>query len=140
MVSIFTDGACVPNPGNGGWAFVVLRDGQIIFQDQGRDKHTTSNRMELTAILKALEWVKDIDENIIIYSDSTYSVNSITVWYKKWAKKKKIIKSRLNLDLIKPCVDLYVSRRNLQITWIRGHNGNKYNEYTDGLAVEAMRM
>ena len=118
---IFTDGACQGNPGRGGWAAVTIRDGQrhII---SGNDRHTTNNRMELTAAIKGLEGAPR-DQEVVIYTDSQYLVNTMTRGWKRNA----------NLDLWEK-LDQLCKDRKVTWKWVRGHQGTPGNEIADKVA------
>ena len=143
-IKIYTDGACVGNPGPGGWAAIILMENEKkeLF---GGEKLTTNNRMELTAAIKALEYC-DAQEGkqpslkqIRIYTDSTYVKEGITVWINNWEKNnwktadKKNVK---NVDLWKKLKDLVKSKQ-IEWCWIKGHSGNTMNDLADKLAKEA---
>ena len=135
MIQIYTDGACFPNPnGFGGWAFVAANDNDIKYIESGNERNTTNNRMELTAILMAMQWC---DKGTYIYSDSQYCVNAITKWYDNWVKANKL-DERCNIDLIADANELY-KEKNLKLKWVKGHNGNVYNETADDWASSEMR-
>jgi ribonuclease HI len=137
---IFTDGACLGNPGPGGYAAVITiaGDEQIIV---GRDRSTTNNRMEMTAAIKALEAVSK-DLPIVIHSDSQYVIKGATEWLRGWKAKgwrKADGKPVMNQDLWMQMDALMVGR---QITWkwVKGHAGHPENERVDSLANwEAVR-
>ena len=84
IIKIYSDGSCIGNPGPGGWAAIILEKNKKkeIF---GGEKITTNNRMELTAVIKALNLIKN-ESKISIYSDSKYIINGITIWMKNWKK------------------------------------------------------
>ena len=84
MIEVYTDGSCLGNPGTGGWAFLILNEGLII-NHFGYQPDTTNNQMELTATIKALEYIKENDE-ITIFTDSSYVKNGITSWLINWKK------------------------------------------------------
>lgn len=135
MIQIYTDGSCFPNPnGFGGWAFVATHHGKEIYKQAGSAQNTTNNRMELHAILQALQWIQQ--DEVYIYSDSQYAVNSITIWFEGWQKTGKINK-RSNIDLIKPCYDICMTK-NVKIFWIKGHNNNRFNDMADDLCNNQM--
>jgi ribonuclease HI len=137
---IFTDGACLGNPGPGGYAAVITiaGDEQIIV---GRDRSTTNNKMEMTAAIKALEAVSK-DLPIVIHSDSQYVIKGATEWLRGWKAKgwrKADGKPVMNQDLWMQMDALMVVR---QITWkwVKGHAGHPENERVDSLANwEAVR-
>jgi ribonuclease HI len=137
---IFTDGACLGNPGPGGYAAVITIAGeeQIIV---GRDPTTTNNKMEMTAAIKALEAVSK-DLPIVIHSDSQYVIKGATEWLRGWKAKgwrKADGKPVMNQDLWMQMDALMVGR---QITWkwVKGHAGHPENERVDSLANwEAVR-
>ena len=120
MIEIYTDGACIGNPGPGGWGVVILNGSQNRFLSGG-DSSTTNNRMELTAVIEAL---KNVDDNdVTIYSDSTYVINTIT---KGWKKNK-------NQDLWE-LLEKLLFKKNVTWKWVKGHSGNEFNEKADQLA------
>ena len=137
---IYTDGACSGNPGPGGWGAVILDEEKNETNISGREKNTTNNRMELMAPIMALKKIKKTSE-VIIYTDSTYLKNGITIWIKKWEKNnwkntnKKPVKNK----------DLWIILNELskeQIIdwrWVKAHAGNKYNEIADKLATKAIK-
>jgi ribonuclease HI len=136
-VIIYTDGACSGNPGPGGWAAVLMYNG-VEKEISGSEEMTTNNRMEMLAVIKALEIIKK-SCTIEIYTDSQYVSRGATEYLKNWKQnnwkgtKNKEIK---NLDL---WTRLYILIAEHQISWhwVRGHSGNKYNERVDALAVKA---
>lgn len=140
MINIYTDGACEPNPGAGGWAFVVF-DGQGVetLTRTGGDVSTTNNVMEMTAVLAALELaaINTKPENVTIYSDSQYVVKGCNEWRHSWAKKgwTRGKPSLANADLwqaIAAAHDAFPCR----IVWVRGHSGILGNERADELAEQ----
>jgi ribonuclease HI len=137
MIKIYTDGSCLNNPGNGGWAAIINNDNNII-KISGSEKETTNNKMELTAPIKALQKI-DKNEQIEIYTDSKYVKLGITEWIHKWKKnnwqtsKKEPVK---NKDL---WIQLYNLTSSYKINWIwvKAHAGNTLNEEVDLLAKKA---
>ena len=143
-IKIYTDGACIGNPGPGGWAAVILTEGdkKEIF---GGEKLTTNNRMELTASIKALEYFYEKEgqqpslKQIVIYTDSTYVKEGITVWINTWEKNnwktadKKNVK---NVDLWKKLKELTKSNQ-VEWNWIKGHSKKPMNDLADELAKKA---
>jgi ribonuclease HI len=136
---IYTDGACSGNPGPGGWGAVILDEEKNETNISGEEKSTTNNRMELMAPIMALRKIKKLSK-IIIYTDSTYLRNGITIWIKNWeingwmSSNKKPIKNK----------DLWVTlsklseEQDIAWKWIKAHTGNKYNEIADKLATGAI--
>ena len=143
-IKIYTDGACVGNPGPGGWAAVILSEEgkKEIF---GGEKLTTNNRMELTATIKALEHCAENKEKqlsfkqIEIFTDSSYVKDGITLWINNWEKNnwktadKKNVK---NIDLWKRLKDLSKSST-IEWNWIKGHSNDPMNDLADKLAKKA---
>ena len=137
MIEIHTDGSCLENPGNGGWAAIINDNGNTK-KISGHEKNTTNNRMELMAPINAL---KDMDpkEEIEIYTDSQYVKLGITEWINTWVKnnwktsKKEEVK---NKDL---WTELYNLNKalNVEWIWIKAHAGNVLNEEVDLLAKKA---
>src|SRR3954465_6794711 len=85
MITIFTDGSSKGNPGPGGWAAIVSR-GERTFELGGGDRHTTNNRMELTAAIRALESLGEVGEPVTVYTDSQYVSKGITEWIYGWQR------------------------------------------------------
>ena len=137
MIKIYTDGSCLSNPGNGGWAAIINNNGDII-RISGNEKNTTNNKMELMAPIKALQKIEKKDK-IEIYIDSKYVKLGITEWIHKWLKnnwqtsKKEPVK---NKEL---WVQLYNLTKMFEINWIwvKAHSGNTINEEVDSLAKKA---
>ena len=143
MIEIYTDGACSGNPGPGGWGYVKI-DGKSTKSQSGSEASTTNNRMELTAAIKAIESV-DVDETIVLHTDSTYVQKGITQWIVNWKKNNWITSSKKpvsNKDLwVK--LDEYSKSRDIKWTWVRAHQDNNsndsfYNNMADKLATGAI--
>jgi len=123
-IVIHTDGACKGNPGPGGWGAVIEQNGAQV-KLSGSEPQTTNNRMEMTAVIKGLEAV-DASAKVLISSDSTYVINTMT---KGWKRKA-------NHDLWEQ-LDRLAGSRNVSWRWVRGHNGDRGNELADTLATKA---
>ena len=143
-VTIYTDGACIGNPGPGGWAAIILTENskKEIF---GGENLTTNNRMELTATIKSLEYCeklikkKSLIKQIAIYTDSSYVKEGITVWINNWEKnnwKTSDKKNVKNVDLWKKLKTLTESNE-ITWNWVNGHSKNPMNELADKLAKKA---
>lgn len=136
---IYTDGACSGNPGPGGWAAVVLsRDGRVR-ELGGREPSTTNNRMELTAAIAALRWVRTCPGPAALYTDSTYLISGITRWLRGWKRRgwrRADGAETLNRDLWEE-LDGLASARKEGISWnyVRGHQGHEANSRCDEIAV-----
>ena len=143
MIKIYTDGACSGNPGPGGWGFVII-DGENTKSFSGSEDATTNNRMELTAAIKAIESV-DINESIMLHTDSTYVQRGITEWIINWKKKNWITSTKkpvANKDLWLK-LDEYNVSRDIKWTWVKAHqsgdsNDSFYNNMADKLATGAI--
>ena len=143
-IKIYTDGACIGNPGPGGWAAVILSENTKM-ELFGGEKLTTNNRMELTAAIKALEYcVKQKEKNpslknIRIFTDSTYVKEGITIWINNWEKNnwKKADKKKVkNIDLWKKLKE-QINLNQVEWNWVKGHSENPMNELADRLAKKA---
>jgi ribonuclease HI len=134
FIEVFTDGAAKGNPGNGGYGVVLRFDGKIKELSQGY-RLTTNNRMELLAVIVALETLKTNKFPIRITSDSKYVIDAIQKrWVFEWQKKG--FKGKKNQDLWKRYLQVS-SPFQLTYNWVRGHNGHPENERCDYLAVKA---
>lgn len=132
---VFTDGSSVPNPGPGGWGVVYVIDNEIIAERHGHDPDTTNNRMELTALLEALDLIPE-GTPTTVYSDSNLAIRTITEWAAGWEKRGWKRKSGPveNLDLVKKVYVGYKRRPEVTLQWIKAHVGFRWNEYADELA------
>jgi len=133
---VFTDGACLGNPGPGGWAWAVP-DGPFA---SGPERRTTNQRMEVTAVLRALE---ELSGPVEVVSDSTYVVNCFRdKWWEGWLRRGWVNSARkpvANRDLWEPLIDLYRQRGDVTFRWVKGHSGDRMNDLVDELAVAAAR-
>lgn len=136
QIEIYTDGACSGNPGPGGWGAVLVYNGKEK-ELSGSEKNTTNNRMELTAVIMALNALNQPCE-VKLTTDSKYVCDAINKsWVYSWRKngwKKSDKKPALNVDLWKELLSL-LEKHEVQFIWVKGHNGHKYNEICDTLAV-----
>jgi ribonuclease HI len=137
-VHIYTDGACSGNPGPGGYGIVMEWVGKNYKKEFSEGfKKTTNNRMELLAVIVALEKIKTTEVEIVVFSDSKYVVDAVTKkWIDKW--KLKQFKGVKNPDLWKRFLKVYNSK-NTKFEWIKGHNNHPQNERCDVLAVNASK-
>ena len=140
MIEIYTDGSCLQNPGDGGWAAIIIKDDESK-EISGSERDTTNNRMELLAPINALKEMKR-NEQIEIYTDSQYVKLGITEWINKWVlnnwktSKKEDVK---NKDL---WIELYNLNKNLDVkwNWVKAHAGNTMNEKVAVLAKKAANL
>ncbi len=135
-LNIYTDGACSGNPGKGGWGAVLVYNG-VEKEISGAEMHTTNNRMELTAVIKALQLLKEPCE-VELTTDSKYVCDAVNKgWVYGWKKKgwiKSDKKPALNVDLWKELLK-QLNIHKVTFIWVKGHNGHPYNEKCDKLAV-----
>jgi ribonuclease HI len=137
MIKIYTDGSCIQNPGNGGWAAIMLINNEKK-AISGFKKNTTNNQMELMAAIEALKKIP-IGEEVQIYTDSKYVKMGITEWIKKWSQnnwKTSSKKKVKNLELWKELSSIS-KKHKIKWLWIKGHAGNPINEEVDVLAKKA---
>jgi ribonuclease HI len=136
-VEVFTDGACKGNPGPGGWG-ALLRMGVHEKELSGSEAATTNNRMELTAVIRALEALTQPCE-VHLHTDSRYVIDGITKWIYGWQKngwKNAQKKPVLNADLWQELLAA-VRRHRIEWIWVKGHDGHPENERVDRLASDA---
>lgn len=138
-VTIYTDGACSGNPGTGGYGAVLLYGSARKEISEGFER-TTNNRMEVLAVIKALEALKEPCQ-VTLYSDSKYVVDAITKgWVKKWKAnnwKRNQKEFASNVDLWERLL-LLLNEHNVEFVWVKGHADNKENERCDYLARKAI--
>jgi ribonuclease HI len=138
QVHIYTDGACSGNPGPGGWGSVLMYNGHRR-ELSGGERQTTNNRMELMAVIQALEALKRPCE-VILHTDSTYVMKGMTEWLENWKRRnwrtadRKPVK---NVELWQR-LEQAIHRHNVQWRWVRGHSGVPGNERADELARRAI--
>jgi ribonuclease HI len=153
---IYTDGGCSGNPGPGGWAYIILRQREsrsrtrraapapeILVEKYGGSRHTTNNRMELTAALSALEMLQKLNispKTVLVYTDSQYVQKGMTEWLETWKEKNWINSDRqpvknqdlwMKLDSLAPLFPI-------EWNWVKGHDGNEFNERCDALTQKAI--
>lgn len=139
MLKIYTDGGCLGNPGPGGWAFAAYENGVLVASLSGGEKNTTNNKMELTAVTRALEY--SLENNLVaveIVTDSQYVKNGITVWITNWKKNRwktasgSPVKNREYWERL----DVLNSALKVTWSWVKGHAGVEGNELCDSLVRE----
>ena len=137
---VFTDGSCEGNPGPGGWGIVWVENDEIVEQRHGADPATTNNRMELRALIEAYELLPE-DSEISVYSDSQLCVKTINEWAAGWERRGWKRKSGpiANLELVQRLYALAKRHPRVRLTWIRAHDGSRWNEYADALATTYLR-
>ena len=140
MIKIYTDGSCLKNPGNGGWAAIICTDNEVK-KISGSEKDTTNNRMELMATINALKEVNS-EDLIEIYTDSKYVKNGITDWIHNWIKNNWKTSSKEDVKNKDLWVQLHDLNNNSQIkwNWVKAHAGNPLNEEVDLLAKKAASL
>ncbi len=138
-VQLITDGACLGNPGRGGWAY-ILRFGDFAREASGAAPETTNNRMELTAAIEGLRALKEPCK-VEVVTDSEYVKNGITTWIHGWkrngwktASKKPVVNQDLWMEL-----DDLASQHKIRWTWTKGHADHEDNNRCDELATQAAR-
>ncbi len=145
IVTIYTDGGCIGNPGPGGWS-AILRFGEHSKELSGRFRETTNNRMEMRAAIEALEALKR-PCHVELYTDSTYLRDGITKWVHGWQKNgwrtasKKPVKNQDLWRRLIAAVDRHKMAGGVDWHWTKGHAGDELNERADDLANrEACRV
>lgn len=140
MITVYTDGSCLENPGPGGWAWVVP-EGRY---ESGADRMTTNQRMEITAPLRALEALGPGSgpEGILVRSDSAYVVNCfVQRWWVGWQRRgwrNSQGKPVANRDLWEPLLALALDASTpVRFEWVKGHSGDRWNDVVDELANTA---
>ena len=136
MITIYTDGSSLGNPGPGGYGIVMLSPQHNLRKELSQGyRRTTNNRMELLAVIVALEALRKPNTEVLIYSDSQYVINSIEKGW-VWGWMKKGFKGKKNPDLWQRFIKIY-KQHQVKFQWVKGHAGNPENERCDTLAVEA---
>ncbi len=140
-VSLFTDGACIGNPGPGGWAFILKHPASGRFKEGHGGAHgATNNRMEIMAVIRGLEALKS-SSKVELFSDSDYVVSAIGGWMTRWKKFgwKRTLNAKTfvkNADLWQQ-LDQLLGSHQVRANWVKGHDGHKENERCDVLATQA---
>ena len=140
MIKIYTDGSCLGNPGNGGWA-AIINDQDKITKISGNKKNTTNNQMELMAAIEALKKIPT-EQEVQLYTDSKYVKMGITEWIKKWSQNnwKTSSKQKVkNLELWKE-LNIISKKHKIKWFWVKSHAGNPFNEEVDVLAKKAANL
>ena len=137
MIKIYTDGSCLNNPGNGGWAAIINFNNEVK-KISGSVKDTTNNKMELMAPIQALQTIKE-RQPIEIYTDSQYVKLGITDWVHKWIKNNWLTSKNEPVKNKELWIQLYELNKSHDIKWIwvKAHAGNILNEEVDLLAKQA---
>lgn len=140
QVEIWTDGGCRPNPGPGGWG-AVLKFREAERELSGAEPATTNNRMELTAVIKALESLTR-PVKVRLHTDSTYVMQGITKWIHGWKKNgwKTSAKEPVKNEDLWRALDEVVKRHDIEWKWVKGHAGHPENERADGLANKGVDL
>ena len=140
MIKVYTDGSCLENPGNGGWAAIIIDDGKKT-QIKGSKKNTTNNQMELMAPIEALKKIPK-GSKVQIFTDSKYVKSGITEWIHNWKKngwktanKQKVKNKDLWVEL-----DLLSSQFDIKWGWVKAHSNDKLNNEVDLIAREAANL
>ena len=140
MIKIYTDGSCLENPGNGGWAAIIIDEGKKA-EIKGSKKNTTNNQMELLAPIQALKKIPK-GSNVQIFTDSKYVKSGITEWIHNWKKNGWKTANRepvKNKELWEE-LDLLANEFEISWNWVKAHSTDKLNNEVDLLAREAANL
>ena len=140
MIKIYTDGSCLGNPGNGGWAAIIIRDGNKTLI-KGSKKNTTNNQMELLAPIKALNKIPK-GNKIQIFTDSKYVKSGITEWIHNWKKNgwKTADKQPVKNKELWEELDLLNKEFEISWNWVKAHSTDELNNEVDFIAREAANL
>ena len=140
MIKIYTDGSCLENPGNGGWAAIIIDDGKKT-QIKGNKKNTTNNQMELIAPIQALKKIPK-ESKVQIFTDSKYVKSGITEWIHNWKKNgwKTANKQPVKNKKLWEELDLLANEFEISWNWVKAHSTNKLNNEVDLIAREAANI
>lgn len=133
-VTLYTDGSALGNPGRGGWGY-ILKYKQLETSDSGNVKHATNNQMELYAVIQGLKKLNKPCK-VQLYSDSKYVLDGLNTWMKNWKKNgwKTASKKQVKNKDLWISLDELASKHDIHFNWVKGHNGDPYNEKVDKLA------
>ena len=140
MIKIYTDGSCIENPGNGGWAAIIFMNNKKI-AITGNKKNTTNNQMELMAAIEALKKIPT-GQKVQIYTDSKYVKLGITEWIEKWSQNNWKTSSKQKVKNLELWTELNeISKKHkIEWFWVKGHAGDPINEEVDTLAKKAANL
>ena len=140
MIKIYTDGSCLENPGNGGWAAIIIDDGKKT-QIKGSKKNTTNNQMELLAPIQALKKIPK-SSKIEIFTDSKYVKSGITEWIHNWKKNgwKTADKQPVKNKELWEELDLLANEFEISWNWVKAHSTDQLNNEVDLIAREAANL
>ena len=140
MIKIYTDGSCIGNPGNGGWAAIIIDDGKKT-QIKGSKKNTTNNQMELLAPIEALKKIPK-ESKVQIFTDSKYVKSGITEWIHNWKKNgwKTADKQPVKNKELWEELDLLANQFEISWNWVKAHSTDQLNNEVDLIAREAANL
>ena len=140
MIKIYTDGSCIENPGNGGWAAIIFMNNEKI-AITGNKKNTTNNQMELMAAIEALKKIPT-GQKVQVYTDSKYVKLGITEWIEKWSQNNWKTSSKQKVKNLSLWTELNeISKKHkIEWFWVKGHAGDPINEEVDTLAKKAANL
>ena len=140
MIKIYTDGSCLENPGNGGWAAIIIDDGKKT-EIKGSKKNTTNNQMELLAPIEALKKIPKGSE-VQIFTDSKYVKSGITEWIHNWKKNgwKTADKQPVKNKELWEELDLLANQFEIVWNWVKAHSTDELNNEVDLIAREAANL
>ena len=140
MIKIYTDGSCLKNPGNGGWAAIIFMNNKKI-AIKGNKKNTTNNQMELMAAIEALKKIPT-GQKVQVYTDSKYVKLGITEWIDKWSQNNWKTSSKQKVKNLELWTELNeISKKHkIEWFWVKGHAGDPINEEVDALAKKAANL
>ena len=140
MIKIYTDGSCLENPGNGGWAAIIIDDGKKT-EIKGSKKNTTNNQMELLAPIEALKKIPK-GSKVQIFTDSKYVKSGITEWIHNWKKNgwKTADKQTVKNKELWEELDLLANEFEISWNWVKAHSADELNNEVDFIAREAANL